>query len=105
VNTGWSGGPYGIGKRMKLALTRAIIDAIHSGDLRAAPVARDPVFGLDAVTACPGVPPEVLVPRRTWSDGGAYDAAAARLAGLFTANFAQYAAQVTADVAAAGPRA
>ena len=105
VNTGWSGGAYGLGKRMKLAITRAIVDAIHSGDLRDAPTARDPIFGLEAVTACPGVPPEVLVPRQAWHDAAAYEATARKLAGLFAANFAQYTAQVTPDVAAAGPRA
>jgi phosphoenolpyruvate carboxykinase (ATP) len=105
VNTGWSGGAYGIGTRMKLPLTRAIVDAIHSGALRDAAVARDPVFGLDVVTACPGVPAQVLVPREAWSDAAAYEATARKLAGLFAANFAQYASQVTADVAAAGPRA
>ena len=63
VNTGWSGGPYGVGKRMKLAYTRAIIDAIHSGALADAPTTPDPVFGFDVVTACPDVPPEILIPQ------------------------------------------
>jgi phosphoenolpyruvate carboxykinase (ATP) len=105
VNTGWSGGAYGIGKRMKLSLTRAIVDAIHTGALRSAPVARDPVFGLDAVTACPGVPPEVLVPRAAWTDAAAYETTARKLAGLFADNFRHYADQVTPAVAGAGPRA
>ncbi|MFM7034765.1 MAG: phosphoenolpyruvate carboxykinase (ATP) [Planctomycetia bacterium] len=103
VNTGWSGGAFGIGTRMKLPITRAISDAIHSGDLRTAPVSRDPIFGLDAVAACPGVPPEMLVPRTTWADQVAYDATARTLAGLFTANFAQYAAHVSPEVMAAAP--
>ncbi|MEI6241395.1 MAG: phosphoenolpyruvate carboxykinase (ATP) [Planctomycetia bacterium] len=105
VNTGWTGGAYGIGTRMKLGLTRAIIDAIHSGALRSAPTAPDPVFGLHALTACPDVPAQVLVPRDAWADKAAYDATARKLAGLFTANFANYAGQVTPDVAAAGPAA
>jgi len=105
VNTGWSGGPYGIGTRMKLGLTRAIIDAIHSGALRDAPVVIDPVFGLPAITACPNVPASVLVPRAAWADTAAYDATARKLAGLFAANFAQYAANVAPEVAAAGPTA
>jgi len=103
VNTGWSGGSYGIGKRMKLPITRAIIDAIHSGDLRSAPAAADDVFGLDAITACPGVPAEVLVPRNTWADKPAYDVTARKLAGLFAHNFRQYLEHVTSEVAMAGP--
>ena len=105
VNTGWTGGAYGVGTRMKLGLTRAIIDAIHAGVLRDAPVAADPVFGLLALTTCPNVPTEVLVPRAAWADTAAYDATARKLAGLFASNFAQYAGQVTPDVAAAGPAA
>jgi phosphoenolpyruvate carboxykinase (ATP) len=105
VNTGWSGGAYGIGARMKLGLTRAIIDAIHSGALQSAPTSTDPVFGLQVITACPEVPPHLLMPRDAWPDKAAYDATARKLAGLFTANFAQYAGQVTPAVAAAGPAA
>jgi phosphoenolpyruvate carboxykinase (ATP) len=67
VNTGWSGGSYGIGKRMKLSLTRGIIDAIHSGELSKARTAPDPVFGISVVAECPGIPPQVLVPRDTWT--------------------------------------
>jgi phosphoenolpyruvate carboxykinase (ATP) len=103
VNTGWSGGPYGTGTRISLRHTRAIVDAIHSGALAAAPTVRDPVFGLDVVTECPGVPADILVPRRTWTDGAAYDAAARRLAALFRRNFEQYEAAAGAGVRAAGP--
>jgi phosphoenolpyruvate carboxykinase (ATP) len=103
VNTGWSGGAYGIGKRMKLPVTRAIVDAIHAGSLRSAPVAADPVFGIAAVTACPNVPEEVLVPRRAWADATAYEATARKLARLFAENFRQYRDGVSPDVAAAGP--
>jgi Phosphoenolpyruvate carboxykinase len=67
VNTGWSGGAYGAGKRMKLANTRAILDAIHNGALTGAKTVRDPVFGFDVVTECPGVPREILLPRESWS--------------------------------------
>jgi phosphoenolpyruvate carboxykinase (ATP) len=105
VNTGWSGGAYGVGKRMKLSLTRAIVDAIHSGSLRDAPMTPDPVFGIGVVTGCPGVPADVLVPKRTWHDPAAYEATAAKLATLFSDNFRQYRDQVAPDVAAAGPRA
>lgn len=103
VNTGWSGGAYGVGSRMKLSLTRRIIDAIHTGELATAPTQRDPVFGFDVVTSCSGVPSEVLVPRNTWSDQAAYDAAANRLATLFIQNFKSYEAGATAEVRQAAP--
>lgn len=103
VNTGWTGGPYGVGRRMKLGLTRAIIDAIHSGELANAPTERGPVFGIDVVTACPGVPAEVLRPRDTWPDPAAFDATAKRLAGLFRENFKAYEAGVSEEVRKAGP--
>jgi phosphoenolpyruvate carboxykinase (ATP) len=103
VNTGWSGGGYGVGKRMKLAFTRAIIDAIHGGQLTSAPTQRGPVFGIDIITAVPNVPPEILLPRNTWSDKSAYDSTAAKLAGLFTDNFTKYEAGASPEVRAAGP--
>ena len=105
VNTGWSGGSYGVGKRMKLGITRAIIDAIHSGQLAASATVPDPVFGFAVVSECPGVPREVLIPRETWEDEGAYDATARKLAGLFATNFKQYAGVVSAEVRAASPSA
>jgi phosphoenolpyruvate carboxykinase (ATP) len=103
VNTGWSGGAHGTGKRMKLAYTRAIIDAIHSGELAAAPSAPDPVFGVHAVTEVSGVPGDILVPRATWTDKGSYDATAKKLAGLFVQNFARFESAASAEVKAAGP--
>jgi phosphoenolpyruvate carboxykinase (ATP) len=103
VNTGWSGGPYGVGKRIKLAYTRAIIDAIHDGALAKAPVQRDPVFGFDVVTECPGVPSDILLPRTTWDNPQAYDAAATRLADLFRQNFKTYEKGASEEVRAAGP--
>jgi phosphoenolpyruvate carboxykinase (ATP) len=103
VNTGWSGGPYGVGKRIKLAYTRAILDAIHGGGLSGAATRRDPVFGFDVVTSCPGVPPEILWPRDTWSDGPAYDAEAQRLARLFVDNFRQFEGGVSEEVRAVSP--
>jgi phosphoenolpyruvate carboxykinase (ATP) len=103
VNTGWSGGAYGTGKRMKLSLTRRIIDAIHSGELTAAKTVKDPVFGFDIVTECPGVPSEVLLPRNTWKDPATYDAAANKLANLFINNFKTYESGASAEVCAAGP--
>ncbi|REJ66817.1 MAG: phosphoenolpyruvate carboxykinase (ATP) [Planctomycetota bacterium] len=103
VNTGWSGGPYGIGSRMPLASTRAIVDAIHSGALTDAPCQADPSFGFDVVTKCPQVPEEILVPKNTWSDPQAFDQAAAKLAGLFRENFTNYEADVDEAVRAAAP--
>lgn len=104
VNTGWTGGPAGIGQRIKLSLTRAIIDAIHAGELAEAPTRPDPVFGIQIVTAVPGVPAEVLLPRNTWADPSAYDTAARKLAELFAQNFQQYAAGCGPEVRATGPR-
>jgi phosphoenolpyruvate carboxykinase (ATP) len=103
VNTGWSGGAYGTGKRIKLANTRAIIDAIHSGALVKAKTQRDPVFGFDVVTECPNVPAEILIPRNVWADKAAFDATAKKLADLFIKNFAAYERGVNAEVKAAGP--
>jgi phosphoenolpyruvate carboxykinase (ATP) len=103
VNTGWSGGAYGTGKRIKLAHTRAIVDAIHSGALAKAKTQRDPVFGLNVVTECPNVPSEILVPRDVWPDKVAYEATARKLAALFSKNFATYEAGVSAEVKSAGP--
>ena len=75
---------------MKLSVTRAIIDAIHSGELKDAPTQVDPIFGLNVVTRCSNVPSETLNPRQTWPDPVAYDAAASKLADLFTENYAQF---------------
>jgi phosphoenolpyruvate carboxykinase (ATP) len=103
INTGWSGGGYGAGKRIKLAHTRAILDAIHGGALAEAKTRRDPVFGFDVVTECPGVPAEILWPRDTWVDKAAYDDAAGKLARLFVDNFKKYEGGASADVRAASP--
>jgi phosphoenolpyruvate carboxykinase (ATP) len=86
VNTGWSGGPPGVGSRMKLAHTRAIVNAIHSGTLTSAPTETEPIFGLHVVTQCPGVPDDLLQPRRAWSDPTAYDASARKLCESFERN-------------------
>jgi phosphoenolpyruvate carboxykinase (ATP) len=105
INTGWSGGPYGVGKRMKIAHTRAMIRAALSGALDQVGYEKDPVFNLDIPASCPGVPSEVLKPRATWENGAAYDAQAARLAQMFVENFKTFAQGVTAEVRAAGPHA
>jgi phosphoenolpyruvate carboxykinase (ATP) len=103
INTGWSGGGYGVGKRIRLAHTRAILDAVHGGALAGARTRRDPLFGFDVVTGCPGVPPEILWPCDTWADPAAYDAAARNLARRFVDNFKKYEAGAGADVRAAAP--
>ena len=103
VNTGWSGGAHGVGKRIKLAHTRAIIDAIHSGALATANTQPDPVFGFAAVAQCPNVPAEILIPRNTWADKSGYDATAKKPAELFRNNFSAYERSVSAEVREAGP--
>ena len=103
VNTGWSGGAFGVGKRIKLAHTRAIIDAIHGGALAGAATQRDAVFGFDVISECPGVPKEILIPRSTWTDGNAYDEAAKRLANLFHENFKAYERESSSEIRSAGP--
>jgi phosphoenolpyruvate carboxykinase (ATP) len=87
VNTGWTGGPYGVGRRIPLELTRAIVRAALSGALDQVPMVREPVFGLEIPLEVPGVPAEMLHPRATWPDPAAYDAQAARVARLFRENF------------------
>jgi phosphoenolpyruvate carboxykinase (ATP) len=103
VNTGWSGGAYGQGKRMPLAYTRALIRAALAGSLDAVPTRRDPWFGFDVPRQCPDVPEELLDPKRTWPDGRAYDLQARLLAERFVANFQAYESAVEADVRQAGP--
>ena len=103
VNTGWSGGGHGVGSRMKLSYTRAMVNAALAGELAGAEYVSDPVFGVDVPVAVPGVPREVLRPRDTWADGAAYDAAAAELAAMFKANFEQFADEVSDAVKTAGP--
>jgi phosphoenolpyruvate carboxykinase (ATP) len=104
VNTGWSGGSYGTGSRIKLKYTRAIIDAIHSGALAAAPTQIDPVFGLAVPTSCPDVPNELLIPRNTWADKAAYDEKARKVAALFRENFKKYESHASAEIRGAGPK-
>jgi phosphoenolpyruvate carboxykinase (ATP) len=103
VNTGWSGGGYGEGKRMKLSYTRAIIDAIHDGSLKQAATQTDPNFGFEVPSACANVPDEILNPRNTWADKGAYDASAKHLADLYKANFKKFEEGCSQDIIDAGP--
>jgi phosphoenolpyruvate carboxykinase (ATP) len=105
VNTGWTGGPYGEGSRMKLAHTRAMVRAALAGELDDVETATAPFFGLQIPTRVPGVPSEVLNPRDTWADPAAYDEQAKKLAGLFAENFQRFADRVDESVRSAGPRA
>ena len=103
INTGWTGGPYGVGNRMAIHHTRAIVNAVLDGNLNTVPTNTDPIFGLEVPTECPGVPAEVLDPRDTWSDKTAYDEQARKLAQLFDENFTKYSDEVSDAVRAAGP--
>ncbi|HYJ29467.1 MAG TPA: phosphoenolpyruvate carboxykinase [Allosphingosinicella sp.] len=105
VNTGWTGGKYGTGRRMPIKATRALLNAALDGSLAGAEFRTDPNFGFDVPIAVPGVDAAILNPRDTWADKADYDAAAARLVGLFTANFAKFESHVDAGVRAAAPRA
>ena len=104
VNTGWTGGPYGEGSRMKLAHTRAMVRAALNGALEDVPVEPHPVFRLAVPTHVPDVPPEALRQRETWSDRSAYDVQAAKLAAMFVTNFEKFASRVDDAVREAGPR-
>lgn len=103
VNTGWTGGGVGIGKRIRLSATRAIIDAIHDGTLGKAPMRTESTFGLQVPTECAGVPQDLLWPQNAWGDDEAYATASQRLADLFQQNFVKYEGGVTPVVLAAGP--
>jgi phosphoenolpyruvate carboxykinase (ATP) len=105
VNTGWTGGPFGVGQRMKIRYTRAMINAALAGRLDAVTYQRDSIFNLDIPTSCPDVPEGVLQPRTTWANGADYDAQALKLARMFEDNFRAFASGVSADVLAAGPNA
>jgi phosphoenolpyruvate carboxykinase (ATP) len=103
VNTGWTGGPYGIGKRMDITHTRNMVRAALNGQLKDVPTVLDPVFRVAVPTSVPGVPSELLIARDTWSDPAAYDAAAKKIAHMFHSNFAAYADGVSRAVRDAGP--
>jgi phosphoenolpyruvate carboxykinase (ATP) len=105
INTGWSGGAYGIGERMAIPHTRAMVNAALDGKLDDVPTVHDPVFGMEIPQTCPGVPTEILQPKNTWKDDAAYDAQAAKLAGMFHENFIHFADQVSEDIRQAGPEA
>ena len=104
VNTGWSGGPYGVGKRVSIADSRAIIKAALGGSLATVAFKKDPFFGMEVPEACPGISnPQILDPRNTWRDSAAYDKKARELVGLFHENFKQFASGVSPEIRSAGP--
>jgi phosphoenolpyruvate carboxykinase (ATP) len=103
VNTGWTGGKYGEGTRMPIKVTRALLDAALSGELKQQQMRVDPIFGFEVPLALAGVDTKLMTPRDTWRDPAAYDEAAAKLAAMFHENFAKFARYVDADVVKAGP--
>jgi phosphoenolpyruvate carboxykinase (ATP) len=103
VNTGWSGGAFGAGQRMKISHTRALLNAALSGELDRVPYVEEPVFKLRVPTQCPDVPSEILLPRNTWADGAAYDIKARDLAARFKKNFTENMAGVSSETASGGP--
>ena len=103
VNTGWTGGPYGVGRRMHLPYTRAMVSAALRGELDDVPFQKDSYFGLSIPTKCPKVPAEFLDPRATWQEKDAYDQAALNLVARFEENFAQYAGEMPEVIKEAGP--
>jgi len=105
VNTGWSGGPYGVGSRIKIKYTRAMVSAALDGSLTDIPTQQDKFFRLHVPKSCPDVPAEVLTPKNTWDDKDAYDEKARDLAGRFRKNFEQYEEYVSDKVKDAGPTA
>lgn len=105
INTGWNGGAYGVGKRISLKYSRAIIDAIHSGELEKAEFETYPVFGLSIPKALTGVPSEVLHPSKTWlGTQDSYTATVKKLAGLFVENFKTFTDKASPEVIASGPK-
>lgn len=105
VNTGWTGGEYGTGSRMKLSYTRQMLSEAIAGNLKNVPYETDPVFGLEIPTTVNGVPSEVLLPRNTWADKAAYDAKAKQLATMFVDNFRQFESEASEELMKAAPKA
>ena len=103
INTGWTGGPYGVGNRMKLSYTRAMITAALNGQLDNVDYKKHDVFGLNMPTSCPNVPTEVLNPKNTWKDSYAYDIKANHLADQFNRNFEKFAEYANDEILKAAP--
>ena len=104
VNTGWTGGAYWVGSRIKLKYTRAIIDAIHNNDFANVETITDPEFGFEIPLSCPGVPSEILVPKNTWEDKAKYAEVKSKLVKLFQDNFTAFEASVNPKIVNAGPK-
>ena len=104
VNTGWTGGAHGVGSRIKLKYTRAIIDAIHNNDFANVETIMDPNFGFEVPLSCPGVPSEILVPKNTWEDKAGYETTKAKLVKLFQDNFKAFEESVNPEIVEAGPK-
>ena len=103
VNTGWTGGPFGVGSRMKLEHTRRMLDAVLTSQLDNIDTEPDPVFGLNIPVHIPGVPTDILNPRSTWADPHEYDSRSAELVTMFRRNFDRYADHASDEIRAAGP--
>lgn len=103
VNTGWTGGPYGIGSRMKIRYTRAMLTAALEGKLDNVEYINDPFFNLMVPQTCPDVPAEVLNPKNTWAEKNAYDKQAKKLANMFVGNFNEYEEGTSEEIKNAGP--
>jgi phosphoenolpyruvate carboxykinase (ATP) len=103
INTGWTSGSYGVGSRIKLSYTRAMITAALNGELDKVKFEELPIFRLQIPTSCSGVPTELLNPRLTWADKSAYDSKATDLASRFIKNFAQYADGASKEILSAAP--
>lgn len=104
INTGWSGGPYGEGQRVKISLTRAMVKAVLDGSLKKAETKPDPFFGTHVPVSCPGVPSEILDPKKTWKNPAAYDKKAKELAAMFEKNFQKNSSDAPANIKTAGPK-
>jgi phosphoenolpyruvate carboxykinase (ATP) len=104
VNTGWTGGSYGVGQRFPLKYTRAIVDAINNNQLGDLPTVEDKLFGFHVPTSCPGVPEQMMIPKNAWKDGASYDKTASHLAELFKKNFKKYQDGASKEICEAGPK-
>jgi phosphoenolpyruvate carboxykinase (ATP) len=103
VNTGWTGGKYGVGRRMPIKATRQLLDAALCGMLKSQPMRTDPLFGFEVPVSLPGVEAAIFDPRETWADAAAYDVQARELVDMFNKNFGKFEVHVDADVKAAAP--
>jgi len=104
VNTGWTGGAHGVGSRIKLRYTRAIIDAIHHNDFDSVETVTDPYFGFEVPTSCPDVPSDILIPKNTWADKAGYDRTIQKLVNLFQKNFEKFKTGVNPEIYRAAPQ-